>query len=108
MSYFLDPLVIIQILMGFRRLDEGFKTSSYLTEALLDPQMGHASDANKAAFNKAYNTDKVIWHWWELPENRLRIARFGAGMGSVSKMSPPEALLEGAVMWPHASSQTTI
>ena len=84
--------------MCFRRLDEGLKTSSYLTETLLDPQIGHSSDANKAAFNKAYNTDKEIWHWWELPENRLRIARFGAGMGSVSRMSPPEALLEGSIM----------
>ena len=70
--------------MRFRRLDEGFKTSSVLTETLLDPQIGHSSDATKAAFNKAYNTDKDIWHWWELPENRIRIARFGVGMGSVS------------------------
>ncbi len=98
----------INILMGFRRLDEGFKTSSYVTETLLDPQTGHASDANKAAFNKAYNTDKVIWHWWELPENRIRIERFGAGMGSVSRMSPPEALLEGAVMWPRISADHSL
>lgn len=84
--------------MSFPRLDEGFKSSSYLTEALFDPEFGHASDSNKAAFNKAYNTDKEIWHWWELPENGLRIARFGAGMGSVSRMSPPEALLDGSVM----------
>src|SRR5260221_4624157 len=70
----------IHILMGFRRLDEGFKTSSYLTETLLDPQTGHASDANKAAFNKAYNTDKVIWQWWELPENKKRIERFWSSM----------------------------
>jgi len=88
----------IQILMRFRRLDEGFKTSSVLTETLLDPQIGHASDANKAAFNKAYNTDKDIWNWWELPGNEIRIARFGVGMGSVSRMTPPEALLEGSVM----------
>jgi len=88
-------------------LDEGFKTSSYMTETLLDPQTGHASDANNAAFNKAYNTDKVIWHWWELPENKLRIARFGAGMGSVSRMSPPEALLEGYA-WANLPQGSTV
>ena len=88
----------IQILMRFRRLDEGFKTSSILTETLLEPQIGHSSDATKAAFKKAYNIDKDIWHWWELLENRIRIARFGASMSSMSRMSPPEAVLEGSVM----------
>ena len=33
---------------------EDFKTSGYLTETLLDPELGHAHAANKAAFNNVY------------------------------------------------------
>ena len=76
-------------------LDEGFKTSSYLTETLLDPEFAHAYEPNKAAFNKAYNVKENLWTWFEAPDNRLRLARFGAAMNGVKNMSPVEAILEG-------------
>jgi hypothetical protein len=77
-------------------LDEGFKTSSYLTETLLDPEFAHAYEANKAAFNKAYNVKENLWTWFEAPDNRLRLARFGAAMNGVKNMAPVEAVLEGS------------
>ncbi|KAF8489526.1 S-adenosyl-L-methionine-dependent methyltransferase [Russula emetica] len=76
-------------------LDEGFKGSSYLTETLLDPELGHAYESNKAAFNKAHNVKEDLWTWFEAPDNRLRLARFGAGMNGIKNMTPPEAILEG-------------
>jgi hypothetical protein len=79
-------------------LDEGFKSSSYLTETLLDPEFGHADEANKAAFNKTYNYNKDIWTWFEEPENKLRLTRFGAGMNGIKNVTSSEATLEGLVM----------
>ena len=49
--------------MRLDSLDIAFKTSSYLTETLLDPEFGHAYEANKTAFNKAYNVNEDSWSW---------------------------------------------
>ena len=85
-----------QTLMRFFSLDEGFKSSSYLTETLLDPELGHAYEPNKAAFNKAYNVEEGLWTWYEAPENRLQLVRFGAGMDGIRNMSSPDAILGGS------------
>jgi len=79
-------------------LDEGFKSSGYLAETILDPELGHASEANKTAFNKAHNTEDDMWSWLEGPDNRLRLARFGAAMDGVKNMSAVDAILEGSVI----------
>ena len=86
------------ILIYFFSLDEGFKTSSYLTETLLDPELGHAYEPNKAAFNKAHNVKEDGWSWFELPDNRLRLARFGAAMSGLKNASPANAILDGLVL----------
>ena len=83
--------------MRTHSLDEAFKSSSYLTETLLDSELGHSHEANKTAFNKVYDVKEVMWTWLEAPDNRLRLARFGAGMNGVKNMTPPEAILEGSV-----------
>ena len=77
-------------------LDEGFKASSYLTETLLDPELGHSYESNKAAFNKACNVKENLWTWFEAPGNKLRLTRFGAAMSGVKNMAPVEAILEGS------------
>jgi hypothetical protein len=77
-------------------LDEGFKSSSYLTETLLDPELGHAHATNKTAFNKAHNVDEDYWSWLERPDNRLRLTRFGAAMNGLGNMAPKDAILEGS------------
>ena len=84
--------------MRFYSLDEGFKCSSYLTETLLDPQLGHAYESNKTAFNKTFNVEEDMWTWYETPDNRLRLARFGAGMSGVKNMSSPDAILAGSIL----------
>lgn len=76
-------------------LDEGFKSSSYLTETLLDPELGHANETNRTAFNKALDTEEDFWSWLEGPDNGLRLARFGAAMNGLGNMTPPEHILEG-------------
>ena len=83
--------------MHFYSLDEGFKASSYLTETILDPELGHASAVNKTAFNKAHNVDDDFWTWIERPGQRLRLVRFGAGMNGVGNMAPKDTILEGPI-----------
>jgi hypothetical protein len=83
--------------MRFYSLDMAFKSSSYLTETLLDPELGHACEPNKAAFNRAYNVKEVLWSWFERPENRLHLVRFGAAMNGSKNASPANAILEGSV-----------
>ena len=86
------------ILICFCSLDEGFKTSSYLTETLLDPELGHAYEPNKAAFNRAHNVKEDMWSWFEHPDNRLRLARFGAAMSGLKNALPANAILDGLVL----------
>jgi hypothetical protein len=81
--------------MCFRSLDEGFKSSSYLTETLLDPEFGHASEAKKSAFSKAFNVEADLWSWLERPDNRLRLVRFGAAMNGLRNMCFRDAILGG-------------
>jgi len=90
----LTPLQCLVLMrMRFCSLDEGFKSSSHLTETLLDPELGHASEINKTAFNKALNIEEDFWSWLEGPDNRLRLARFSAAMNCL----PPESILGGSV-----------
>lgn len=69
-----------------------------MTETLLDPELGHAYESNKAAFNKAYNVEEDLWTWYEAPENRLHLVRFAAGMKGVQNLSSPDAILGGSVL----------
>ncbi|KAI0278948.1 S-adenosyl-L-methionine-dependent methyltransferase [Russula aff. rugulosa BPL654] len=75
--------------------DEGFKSSSYLTEVLLDPELGHAYEPNKTAFNRAHNTKEPLWSWLEHPDNRSRLVRLGAGMNGLKNISSANAILGG-------------
>ena len=83
--------------MCFYSLDESFKASSYLPETLLDPELGHAYESNKTALNRAFNTDVDFWSWIESPNNRLRLARFGAAMNGAKNMTSADTILEGSI-----------
>ena len=83
--------------MRLYSLDMGFKSSSYLTETLLDPELGHAYESSKTAFNKAHNVEEEMWGWLERPDNRWRLARFGAAMNGLKNATPANAVLEGLV-----------
>jgi hypothetical protein len=61
-------------------LDVVFKSSSYQTETLLDPEFGHATEPTKTALNKALGIEGNMYSWFELPDNRLRLVRFSAAM----------------------------
>lgn len=83
----------VHILMGFNSLDSVLKGSSYLTETLLDPELGHANEPNRTALNKALN---IEGDFLESPDNRIRLARFGAAMNGLRNMSSADSILEGS------------
>ena len=87
----------IHILVVFNSLDSLFKSSSYLTETLLDPELGHANEPNRTALNKALNIEGDFWNFLESPDNRIRLARFGAAMNGLRNMSSADSILEGSL-----------
>jgi hypothetical protein len=66
-----------------------------LTETILDPEFGHATEPTKTALNKAFGFEGDMWSWFEQSDNKLRLARFSAAMVSVTNMTPEDAILEG-------------
>ncbi|KAI0049517.1 S-adenosyl-L-methionine-dependent methyltransferase, partial [Auriscalpium vulgare] len=95
-----DSIVGRQGTLGFTAtlghvLDEAFKSSSYLTETMLDPETAFSETTEKASFKKAFNTDDDMWQFFEKPGNEFRLARFGSAMDGVKNMTPPNAILEG-------------
>ncbi|KAI9437950.1 S-adenosyl-L-methionine-dependent methyltransferase [Lactarius indigo] len=59
------------------------------------PKFGHATEPTKTALNKAFGFEGDMWNWFEGPDNRLRLARFGAAMTNVTNLTPENAILEG-------------
>jgi hypothetical protein len=78
--------------------DEGFKSSCYLPETLLDPKLGHAYETNKTALNKALNVEGDFWSWIEGPTNRLRLVRFENAMNGRKNMTSPDTILKGSIL----------
>lgn len=69
--------------------DECFKSSSHLTDALLDPE------GTQNLFTRAFNTEEPMFNWFQRPENAWRIARFGMAMHGTSAAEPPKLILTG-------------
>ncbi|KAH9054228.1 S-adenosyl-L-methionine-dependent methyltransferase [Lactarius vividus] len=76
-------------------LDDAFKSSSYLTETLLDPEFGHAIEPTKTALNKTFGFEGDLWDWIESRDNKLRHARYGDAMINMTNMTPEDTILEG-------------
>jgi hypothetical protein len=66
-----------------------------MTETLLDPEFGHATEPTKTALNKALGFEGDMWSWLERPDNRLRRLRFGSAMTGLRNRTPHDALLSG-------------
>ena len=66
-----------------------------MTETLLDPEFGHATESTKTPLNKALGFEGDMWSWLERPDNRLRRLRFGSAMTGLRNRTPHDALLDG-------------
>ncbi|KAJ6578152.1 S-adenosyl-L-methionine-dependent methyltransferase [Mycena capillaripes] len=75
--------------------DESFLASGVLPDVMLHAQDGLSNAPNKAAFNKAFNTDHPMFEFFDLPEQKYRMARFGLGFQGATAMAVPDAILQG-------------
>ncbi|KAJ7479885.1 O-methyltransferase [Mycena latifolia] len=75
--------------------DEGFKSSAYMTDALLDPSTAFSQEPTATPFSRAFSTDAPVFAWFERPENKERLVRFGVGQAGSTKIDPPESILLG-------------
>ena len=63
-----------------------------LSECLLDSK--YAGPLN-LPFNRAYNTEKSIWAWYDLPGNHHRLARFAQSMVNSTRLTFSESITDG-------------
>ncbi|KAJ6505369.1 O-methyltransferase [Mycena sanguinolenta] len=69
--------------------EEAFKAAAYMTETMLDPagpRTGHM---------RAFRTDGNMFQWFEQPENKNRLRRFGSAMRGTATEEPAETLFRG-------------
>ncbi|KAJ7264044.1 O-methyltransferase [Mycena haematopus] len=69
--------------------DEVFKASGYMTETMLDPA------GPPTAHMRAFRTDKNMFQWFEHPENKNRLTRFGIAMKGSAAEEPAETIFRG-------------
>ncbi|KAJ7828374.1 O-methyltransferase [Mycena olivaceomarginata] len=50
--------------------DEGFKSSAYMTDALLDPATASSQEPTVTPFSRTFSTDAPLFAWYESPENK--------------------------------------
>ncbi|KAI0695021.1 O-methyltransferase [Cytidiella melzeri] len=75
--------------------DECMKSTGYLQEAISDPSWSTSGEPTQTSMQKAFNTNAPFWEWAELPENSLRLRRFGNAMTGLNSATPPRALIDG-------------
>ena len=71
------------------------KGSAYLYETLSDPKMAFSGEANEAALCKALNTNLACWDFFEQPDQKERLNRFGVAMQGMSKLEPLDVTTKG-------------
>ncbi|KLO09946.1 S-adenosyl-L-methionine-dependent methyltransferase [Schizopora paradoxa] len=74
-------------------MDEGAKSAAYLSETLLDPETAFSGGPTKCSLQRAFNTEKTIFDWFEDPDQKHRLYRFGVAMEGAAKFEPPELAL---------------
>ncbi|KAJ7342677.1 hypothetical protein DFH08DRAFT_811747 [Mycena albidolilacea] len=70
----------------FEKTGEGFKSSVYMTDALLDSATAFSRDPTATCFSRSFSTEAQIFGWFESPENKERLARFGIGQVGTTKL----------------------
>ncbi|KAJ6474192.1 O-methyltransferase [Mycena sanguinolenta] len=69
--------------------DEAYKAAGYMSETMLDPAgppTGHM---------RAFRTDGNMFQWFEKPENKNRLTRFGVAMKGTAGEEPVETIIRG-------------
>lgn len=71
------------------------KGSSYMYEVLSDPSTALSGDGKDAALCRAFGTKKTIWDFFDEPEQRDRVHRFGVAMKAAATFQPMDLTIKG-------------
>ncbi|KAJ7679368.1 O-methyltransferase [Mycena polygramma] len=71
--------------------EEGFKASSYMTDALLDPK------STATGHMRAFRTSENMFQWFENPNNQQRLTRFAIAMQGTAAEEPEDTIFRGVV-----------
>ncbi|KAJ7939652.1 O-methyltransferase, partial [Mycena leptocephala] len=75
--------------------DEAFKGSAYLSEVFTNPTTAHSVEPTASPWNISAKTDKLLFDWYDLPQNAGRKTRFSFAMACSTNLEPPGAVLSG-------------
>lgn len=73
------------------------KAMACLTETLLDSKFAMSDEPSETALNTAFHTDRNFFEWLEAKGNEHRLRRFGMTMEGFKQITPPNAIVEGAL-----------
>lgn len=71
------------------------KSSTYMTDNLVDPRTAHSDEPADSPFNLALNTRDPYYTWLCKPENKHHRAAFDAGMPAISVSEGEFSILRG-------------
>ncbi|KAG6885986.1 hypothetical protein C0992_004743 [Termitomyces sp. T32_za158] len=75
--------------------NDAAKSSSHLLENMKDPITGRSGEPNHAPFNRVFNVNVPLWHWYETKEQVYRRRRFALATRGVTQIHDSELLDDG-------------
>lgn len=76
--------------------EDCLKASSFLADALLDPETSHSSKSKDAPITRAFKIDGTVFDYWAQPENKQYLTRFSHAMYAINQfMRGDESLTTG-------------
>ena len=76
-------------------VDEMFKAAPSTIDNLVNPETALSEEPNQAPFNTHFGTQLSLFEWYELPENKHRLERFGLAMDAGRNVMPPDLIMRG-------------
>ena len=84
----LPVIPIIYLILSISRVDEGFKSSYFLADNVIN-------SSKESAFIQAFDVTGNFFSWLEEPNNEFRKFRFGKAMEGTQMIERPDAILAG-------------
>jgi len=81
------PQAALSALVG-HMTDESMKGSSYLYEVLTEPKSASSDDPESCATTRSLGSSKALWDYFEQPDQKYRLYRFGVAMEGAKSIEP--------------------
>ena len=93
---FVGPYVQFRLVSNIFSLEFGAQASKQLQQVLFNPSTAHSVKFEDAALPASYGFQGSFFDYVELPGNERHLVRFAAAMASLTAITSPDAVLEGA------------